>query len=252
MVITRALQMATIDDLKEDIKRMNDNISDRLTKIENNITEQVKKLVLEHLETVRTELKGMILALGERVKTLENNPVSQQSVDDRSCNFVIYGMEESADENVSEKVNNLISAQLKLRDARVIEATRKNKYNGNTCGVIVAKCSDTGVKSKIMEAKSLLRNSEHHGHISISHDKPKWLRQHEANMRLIVKTLGTNRLHIRGNRVCTSDDQQTWNNPGNRGQGNRGRGEPRGGRGQGRGRGVARGQPRGQDRNHRV
>ena len=34
-----------------------------------------------------------------------------------------------------------------------------------------------------MEAKSKLRDTEHFSHISIVHDKPKWQRQHEANLR---------------------------------------------------------------------
>ena len=60
----------------------------------------------------------------------------------------------------------------------------------------------------------------------------------------IVKTLGTNRLFVRGSRVCTSNDPLAWQNAANgRGRGQaRGRGQTRGqGRGQGRGGRGARG-----------
>ena len=65
-------------------------------------------------------------------------------------------------------------------------------------GVIVAKCLNFADKQKVMEAKSKLRDSAHFNHIRIFHDKPKWQRQHEANLRLMVKTLGTNKLYDRG------------------------------------------------------
>ena len=51
-------------------------------------------------------------------------------------------------------------------------------------------------------------------------------------MRLIIKTQGTNRLFVRGSRVCTSNDPLAWQNAAN----GRGRG-PAQGRGQGRGQG---------------
>ena len=41
-----------------------------------------------------------------------------------------------------------------------------------------------------------------------------------VNKRLI-KTLGTNKLYLKGNRVCANDDDQNWQNAGNRGRGAR-------------------------------
>ena len=115
-------------------------------------------------------------------------------------------------------------------------------------GVIVARCVNSDQKDKVMKAKSLL-NTGNYRHISITHDKPKWQRQHEANLRLVIKTLGTNKLYLKGNRVCANDDDQNWQNAGNRGRGARnyqrggGRGmrgaNPRGQRGQRGGQGHA-------------
>ena len=63
-----------------------------------------------------------------------------------------------------------------------------------------------------MEAKSLLRDSEHYSHIRIYPDKPKWQLLHESNMRMLVKTLGQNKLFIRGNRICdTAGGQHNFN-----------------------------------------
>ena len=59
------------------------------------------------------------------------------------------------------------------RDGRVSSIDRKSKYNGNDCFVIVAKCANLDDKNKVIEAKSLLRDSVHFLHISIFPDKPK-------------------------------------------------------------------------------
>ena len=89
------------------------------------------------------------------------------------------------------------------------------------------------LKTNTLDCHNKYYYGERHIHChNIAHDKPKWQRQHESNMRLIVKTLGTNRLFVRGSRVCTSNDPLAWQNAAN----GRGRG-PAQGRGQGRGRG---------------
>ena len=187
------------------------------------------------------EITGRLDALEGRIVALEDRPPPSVPSDELACNFVVYGLAESDDENVSDKVNNLLLGQLKIENIRVAEAVRKDKFNNNTCGVVVAKCSNIDDKNKVMEAKSKLRDTEHFSHISIVHDKPKWQRQHEANLRLVVKTLGTNKLFIRGNRVCTTNDQHGWQNNGGRERGQ----NPIRGRGQGRGHGRGRGGPRG-------
>ena len=78
-----------------------------------------------------------------------------------------------------------------------------------------------------MEAKSKPRDSAHFNHICVFHDKPKWQRQHEANLRLVVKTFGTNKLYVRGSRVCFTDERENdWHNQNGRDQA-RGRGRNR-------------------------
>ena len=116
---------------------------------------------------------------------------------------------------------------------KVTSADRKPAYNGRDNDVIVAKCSSIEDRSTIMEAKSLLRDAEHYLHIRIYPDKPKWQRVHEANMRVLVKTLGNDKVTLRGYRVLVCDIQQQpprrqgQGQPANRGQGrfnNRGQG----------------------------
>ena len=117
----------------------------------------------------------------------------------------------------------------------------------------MVKCSVISDKRKIIEAKSKLNTFEQFKHIRIFHDKPRWQRQHKANVRLIVKSLGTNKLFIRGSRVCERGNQrEAWENSnrpqadgegqGRNGDCGAGRGAPRGNRrGAGRGRNGGRG-----------
>ena len=211
-------------------------LTQRLDTLETGLTDRIKTAVTDLINAVKDEFNDKILALEARVASLEDN--SRAVPEDKSMNIVIYDMAESEGENVHEKVNNLLSSELKLQNVRVTEAERKAKFEGKDSGVVVAKCKNAEEKQNIMQAKSLLRNSEHHSHIRIYHDKPYWQRQHEANVRLLVKSIGSNKLYLKGNRVCEKDEgQNAWQQRNTRGQGR--------GRGHSQGRGSARGATRG-------
>ena len=126
----------------------------------------------------------MMTNLTERVAALEERPRGQPALDDRALNFVIYGLEESDDENVTDKVNNLVAAELKLPEVKVAEAERKQTFRAGRNGVIVARCVNSDQKDKVMKAKSLL-NTGNYRHISITHDKPNG----KDSMRLISDLL---------------------------------------------------------------
>ena len=241
----------TVEDLQAEFRSLSTDLKKQMESMELGIAARIKDVVLEHMAIMKEKITGRLDALEGRIVALEDRPPPSVPSDDLACNFVVYGLAESDDENVSEKGNNLLLGQLIIENVRVTEAVRKDKFNNNTCGVVVAKCSNIDDKNKVMEAKSKLLDTEHFSHISIVHDKPEWQRQHEANLRLVVKTLGTNKLFIRGNRVCTTNDQQGWQNNGGRercqnpvrgrGQGRgHGRDGPRGQRGQGPNRNVER------------
>ena len=75
-------------------------------------------------------------------------------------------MADGVEENVAQRVNTLLSGELKLENVQVTSAERKPKFNNNDCGVIVAKCVNFADKQKVMEAKSKLRDSTHFSHIA--------------------------------------------------------------------------------------
>ena len=113
--------------------------------------------------------------------------------------------------------------------------SQESKYNGNDCGVIVAKCANLDDKNKVIEAKSLLRDSVHFRHISIFPEK--WQRVHEANIRLVVKTLGTDKMFVKGSRLCLKVDENQWQQGGHHRGGRAGNTRGQGGRAEAWGRG---------------
>ena len=238
----------TNETLQEDIHQMSQDIGRRIDAMENGLAEKIKNAVRDLIADVKAELDAKLLALENRVAALEDRPATQ-APDDRSKNLVIYEMAESDNENVVDKVNELIAVQLSLPEVQVPEAERKQKPVGKDAGVIVVKCGDMDSKHRIMEAKSRLNGLDHYKHIRIYQDKPRWQRQHEANVRLLVRSIGSHKLFVRGDRVCEKGDQQAGfvNVNHARGQGE-GQGRGRGaGRGVGRdaGRGAAHGNRRG-------
>ncbi len=191
----------TNETIQKDIQQLSRDLGARLTTLEDGIAQKIREVVTELITTVKAELEEKMEALADRVRTLEQRPAAPPH-DDRSLNVVIYGMAESEEENVTVKVNDLLSNQLQLEDVRVTEAVRKEKFEGRDAGVIIAKWEHVEAKRKVMQAKSRLNTTEHFGHIRIDHDKPRWQRQHETNMRLLVRSIGANKLYVRGNRIC--------------------------------------------------
>ena len=220
MVTTRSAQGTTMDDVKQEIRELSVNFEKRMDKLETGIADRIMGIVTEVIDAISHEMTVKLASLEELIATLESQPPPQND-QELANNFVVYGLAEGADgveEDVTQRVNTLFSGELKLENVHVTSAERKPKFNNNECGVIVAKCVNFANKQKFMEAKSKLRDSAHSSHIRIFHDKPKWQRQHEANLRLVIKTLGTNNLYVRGSRVCLTDERENdWHNQNGRG-----------------------------------
>ena len=206
--------------LQQEIRKMSSDIGARMDAMEDGLATKIRLAVSELIADVKAELDAKLRALEARVTALEERPEAPAS-EDRSLNFVIYEMAESDGENVVNKVNNLVASQLSLPGIQVEAAERKHKPEGKDAGVIVVKCLNYNDKKRIMEAKSKLNTTEHFKHIRIYQDKPLWQRQHEANIRVLVKSLGSHKLFVRGSRVCErGNHQDNWINN-NTGQGQR-------------------------------
>ena len=233
----------SMDGLRHDIEKLSTTLTRRLDDLEESLTDRIKLALVEHIDKMKDEFNGKINGLLDRMEKLEGDANLVRN-DDCSCNYVDYGLSEEDHENVEARVNALVKDELNL-DVEVKSAVRKPKYHDNQCGVIVVKCHNSVDKSKVMKAKSSLNTSARYKHIRIYHDKPKWQRLHESNMRQIVRCIGTDKLVWRNNRVCEPDARlnngNRTNNDG-RDVNNDGRGAHGGGRGYRGGRGQRRGQ----------
>ena len=128
-------KMATVEDLQAEFRSLSTDLKKQMESMELGIAARIKDVVLEHMAIMKEEITGRLDALEGRIVALEDRPPPSVPSDDLACNFVVYGLAESDDENVSEKVNNLLLGQLKIENVRVAEAVRKDKFNNNTCGV---------------------------------------------------------------------------------------------------------------------
>ena len=99
-------KMATIEDLQADIRWLSTDLKKQIESMEVGIAARIKDVVLEYMVIMKEEITGRLDALEGRIMALENRPPPSVPSDNLACNFVVYGLAESDDENVSEKVNN--------------------------------------------------------------------------------------------------------------------------------------------------
>ena len=88
--------------------------------------------MLEYITTGRNDLTETKSAFEKRLETLE-----AKRVPDLASNFIVYEMTQDENEDVKDKVNNLLRDVLKLRDVKVSSAERKPLYNRRVNGVTV-------------------------------------------------------------------------------------------------------------------
>ena len=83
----------------------------RINAMEDGLAETIQTASNELIADVKAELDAKLLAFEARVMALEYKR-AEPATDDRSLNFVFCEMTESESEDIVEKVNNLVTAQL--------------------------------------------------------------------------------------------------------------------------------------------
>ncbi len=224
---------SVVDILRKDMASMKSAMSETLTTFEDTITKKVVDEVTEKLaksidasveRVVAEKLKVVREDLDARMKELDDKLIAVQATahqpDERggiALNIVIRGLKEEVGEDATAKVCKLIRDELK-EDIAVQNAERHKSFRQGTPGVIVAKCRSAEDKTRIMKAKSKLRQSRSHKNVHIDSDKPRDQRIQEANMRTLAQVLGPNKLKVHGGRLVRSQDgpgQGQRNNNGN-------------------------------------
>lgn len=172
---------------------------------------KVAKLEETTLATMKEEIGDELDSLVNRVKNLESRTqdnASNTTVDsseETRRRFIVRNLSERDNEDVKQRVNNVINDGLKLRITIETAVRKVNRINSKP-GLIVATCKYTEDKDAIMKRKKDLKNSRRYENVFIENDIPPHQRKLNSNLRAIVNTLGQDKLYFKGSRVFTADD----------------------------------------------
>lgn len=234
------------------LEEKSDKMQTEITQQSDNIIE-VKKDI-EGVQKEQSDFRTLIADVQTTVRNAESaiedsNKSHSDKIDalsekcgEESLKIVLKNVPENENENVTEKVNNIIHEGVNLQEVTVTHAERKAAFRDGYPGVIVAKCTSGQHKQLIMKNKSALKNKDQYKDIHIDSHKSYDQRKLESNLRTIVNAIGTDKLSMRGNNIRSTqhhngngaNNNATWPTLGRGGNSGRGRG---GGRGRGRGNG---------------
>ena len=190
--------MSDKEEIMSAIKDLNKSLTSRLDQLENQMCAIVDSVKTEIL-AVKEELSTRIDGLEVRVMALEEASQGEVSKDNSIANnFVIRNLEEEDRENICEKVNMLLSSELKVYNITIGSVNRKKAFRPNKPGIVVVSCRSSKDKEMVMKSKALLKDSRKYSRVSIDHDKSTQERKQESNMRLLVNTLAKDKLKVIG------------------------------------------------------
>ena len=149
---------------------------------------------------------------------------------DISLNIAIKNLPVTTNEQLQEKVNDMIKTGMKLGDVKVTDVKRKKAYSDKVPGIVIATCKSDEDKNKIMKNKAKLKENAQFEKVFLDHDKDRSTRIQEANWRSVIKTVGSDSLFMKGDRVLVRNNSETPGSvPSQTSNRGRGRGRGRGG-----------------------
>ena len=179
-----------LDDVR---KSFNDRLENFSKRFEEKLNDRVSKSLDERLGTVRKEMSSMsdkvngIQKSYAEVAAIQSNP--------EKLNVVIRKLAtdqaEAQDPAVNlHKVNPLIKDGLKLRNIKVKSAVRKQSRINSKPGVVIATLDTTDQRTKLLKAKSALKQCDRYKRVYIDEDRPVECRRNESNIRTLLNEMG--------------------------------------------------------------
>lgn len=198
------------------LKHMRTGIDKEINKVQKSCestSNKVLKLKETTLTTMKEELGDELDTLADRLKSLETkvgeyrqDTSTQSSQEEYKRNIVIRNLCERENENVLQRVNNVVLDGLQLKNITIESATRKDNKNNYKPGLIIATCKTVKDKENIMNKKRELKNSRRYENVFIEHDLPSGQRKLNSNLRTIVNTIGQNKLLFKGSRILPAEN----------------------------------------------
>ena len=150
--------------LQTQIEYKTRKIEDNVSKIARNVTHLEENIIPSENEKLGDEID----ALTSRVKELESKCSSNDSNENNEVDrIVIRNLPERVNEDVQERICNLIKYGLKLSDIVVESAERKPSNSQNKPGVIIVTLKGDEDRRRIMANKSSLKNSDRYEKVFI-------------------------------------------------------------------------------------
>ena len=125
--------------------------------------------------------------------------------DNRKKRIVIRNLKERENENVKDRVNNIID-YLKVREVSVEAAEKITNSCSSKPGIIIATFYTNEDKEQVIKAKKNLKNSARYHDVYIENDVPAHQHKLKNNLRTIVNTIGREKLRLQGSRIVKSDE----------------------------------------------
>ena len=208
-----------IDKLESGLEeRISTKVAQLLDKRVNTELGRIKKDINARLDTFRETLREQVAddveELSKKVETLSSSTTQQNKSPDLTYNIVIRNLPETVNENITEKVNTIISESLNIADVKISKAVRKTSDSSSRPGIVIVTFHSATDKSKVMKVKANLRNDRQFGRVYINHDQSRDDRRLASNLRVIVDAVnrGDTNLSVQGTRIVR---KQTHNNNNN-------------------------------------
>ena len=209
--IVKAISILSEQMLKQ-FEGLSQRINDLETSLENRLLTKFNDIVEDKVAQAKQEFEQEVHGAKDSVKTMESSyaeVLKCAGKEDISLNIVIRNLPETTNENNEEllqKVNRLIKEGLKLQSTEIGTADRKRAAREGNYGVVIASCVNKEQKDKIMSAKSALQKFKRYERVYIEHDRSIEERLNIANMKTLVKNLGSDRLVVKGKRIVHRDN----------------------------------------------
>lgn len=200
--------------LKEDIDSEIKKARKSLEESDKSVHKKVKSIEETIIPTMEETIGDELDDLSKRIRVLENrremnsdnNVHVNQNTKGEDLSFVIKYLKEREDENVVDRVHNLITQGLKLYNINVESAERLESRSEHP-GVIVVKVSSTEQKKAVLSKKMLLKSSCRYEKVYTEPTLTTQQRIMNANFRRIIKNNGENQMYMKGSRKYSSEDR---------------------------------------------
>ena len=221
--------------LTETMNSFCDQITTRINDIETNLSKKISNIIDKKIETAvgkierkvkkddelanlksefsRTvdEFKREMNDIESCYTKLERDPADAIARDESKLRIVIRNLPENRNENIQNKVNGLLKDGLQLKDISLRSVERKKSNRENRAGIVLVCFDSFEDKRKVMETKRKLRDTRNFKDVFIEHDLPRSQRMLNANLRNIVRTIGKDKLEIKGSRVQVKSVEDSRN-----------------------------------------